>query len=104
MLLIVSAFLFFGTVSYDFKNQKKTEKGWNEFSVSHHPVALNSILEESIEIPGFQLHLKFNGLNNFTWIPSFLDSRKDHLLSTIFKKSFPLFDVKDTYFHFFYSW
>jgi len=103
--LLIIAIISIDTTNQDFqKFNNKSEDSWKPFSLSSSPIALNSILEESIEIPNFQVNSKLLGSFDTGWIPSHLDPRSRRLNSTIFKKSIPLFDVKTTYFHFFYSW
>lgn len=98
------AILFFGTSNSSYPDQHKNEDGWKQSSFSTHPIAANSILEESTETPNFKIDPKVIGTINSHWIPSHLDTRSGQLLSAVFKKSTPLFDVKTTFLHFFYTW
>ncbi|SMP26254.1 hypothetical protein [Algoriphagus winogradskyi] len=41
---------------------------------------------------------------NSTWIPFEVEVGEAFLHSSFFKKSLPLFDVKETFIHFFYTW
>lgn len=102
-LLLLSVFSL-GTSSPEFHQESNSEDGWHQPTYSSSPISLNTILEESVEIPGFQTNLKLIGSVTNSWIPFHLDSRTNAVLSAKFKKSVPLFDVKQTYFHFFYTW
>ncbi|MBN3582266.1 hypothetical protein JYB64_07685 [Algoriphagus aestuarii] len=103
ILLFLSVFSL-GTSNSDFHQGNKSEDGWHQPTYSPSPISLTTILEESIEIPGYQTGLKLIGSITDSWIPFHLDSRISAVLSAKFKKSLPLFDVRQTYIHFFYPW
>ncbi|WP_373398725.1 hypothetical protein V8V91_03230 [Algoriphagus halophilus] len=104
LVLTLMAMLALGTSSASFQDLRRNEDGWKKSSISNYPFASNSILEESVEIPSFEIDPKILGSFHSHWIPSHLDTRSSHTLSTAFKKSLPLFDVKTTFLHFFYTW
>ncbi|WP_296697892.1 hypothetical protein [Algoriphagus sp.] len=105
LILMLIAIDSFGTTNEDFyKKNHKGEEVWKSVTLHFSPIALNNILEESFETAEFQINPKLKGLFHLNWIPSHLDSRSNFINSLLFKKSIPLFDVKTTYFHFFYSW
>ena len=95
-------FSFFGqTVPSLPKNQ---EHHFDHVQQAAVPVDLATILEESIEIPGFEFNPSWLGLANSEFISVLLDPKGKHLSATFFKKSLALFDVKVTFLQFFYSW
>ena len=59
---------------------------------------------ELLEIPEFKVDWSLNSKLNPDWYFDLLSPSKAYLSPSFFKKSIPLFDVKDTFIHFFYSW
>ncbi|MDR7131953.1 hypothetical protein J2X69_004319 [Algoriphagus sp. 4150] len=59
---------------------------------------------ELLEIPEFKIDWSLNAKLNPEWYVDLLTPGKVYLASSFFKKSVPLFDVKDTFIHFFYTW
>tara|TARA_R110002020_G_C15850439_1_gene736077 strand:+ start:269 stop:613 length:345 start_codon:yes stop_codon:yes gene_type:complete len=59
---------------------------------------------ELLEIPEFKIDWSLNAKLNPEWYFDFLSPFKVYLASSFFKKSIPLFDVKDTFIHFYYTW
>lgn len=86
-------------------NSKASDASLNSISNSLHltKIQFNSIAE-LLEIPEFKvdwsLDTKLNSYFNF----ELLSPYKAYLSPSFFKKSVPLFDVKDTFIHFFYTW
>ncbi len=59
---------------------------------------------EILEIPEFKVDWSLNAKLNPAWYVDLLNPCKAYLASSFFKKSLPLFDVKDTFIRFFYPW
>ncbi|MBN7816520.1 hypothetical protein [Algoriphagus pacificus] len=83
---------------------KNQEHRYDHVQQASFPVDLATILEESIEIPGFEFNPTWLGLANSGFISVLLDPKGKHLSATFFKKSLALFDVKITFLQFFYTW
>ena len=59
---------------------------------------------EILEIPEFKVDWSLNTKLNSDFNFELLNPYKSYLSPAFFKKSVPLFDVKDTFIHFFYTW
>lgn len=59
---------------------------------------------ELLEIPEFKVDWSLNAKLNPNWYFDFLSPFKVCLPPSFFKKSIPLFDIKDIFIHFFYPW
>lgn len=59
---------------------------------------------ELLEIPEFKVDWSLNAKLNPEWYVDLISPSEVYLPSSFFKKSTPLFDVKDTFIHFFYTW
>ncbi|WP_111610348.1 hypothetical protein [Algoriphagus yeomjeoni] len=76
-------------------------------SVSNH-IQLSTIQfnagPEILKIPEFKVDWSLNYKLNSNCKFEFVSPYKTYLSPSFFKKSLPLFDVKDTFIHFFYTW
>ena len=59
---------------------------------------------ELLEIPEFKVDWSLNTKLNSDFKFELLSPYKAYLSPSFFKKSVPLFDVKETFIHFFYTW
>ncbi|PZX53922.1 hypothetical protein LV84_03030 [Algoriphagus ratkowskyi] len=59
---------------------------------------------ELLEIPNFKVDWSLNAKLNPAWYVDLHFLNEVYLSPSFFKKSTPLFDVKDTFIHFFYTW
>ncbi|MEB2775920.1 hypothetical protein SYJ56_11425 [Algoriphagus sp. D3-2-R+10] len=107
VLFSLSWVLWFGAV---LAFPVSTDFAINDFShdsVSNHVQHINIQLNASpelVEIPDFKVDWSLNAKLNPNWYFDLLHPGKVYLSSSFFKKSIPLFDVKDTFLHFFYTW
>lgn len=59
---------------------------------------------ELVEIPEFKVDWSLNAKLNPSWHVGLISPSKVRLSSSFFKKSVSLFDVKETFKHFFHTW
>ena len=63
-----------------------------------------NISPDSLEIPTFKVDWTLHAKLNPAWYVDLFNIAGVYLSSSFFKKSLPLFDVKDTFIHFYYTW
>jgi len=59
---------------------------------------------ELLEIPEFKVDWTLKSKLNSDWYYDLLSPSGVYLSPSFFNKSLPLFDVKDTFIHFYYTW
>ncbi|MFC5623810.1 hypothetical protein [Algoriphagus winogradskyi] len=84
-----------------------THTDFSHDSVSNHIQLSANPLSAGIDIlkiPEFKVDWSLNYKLNSDYKFELISPYKAYLSPSFFKKSLPLFDVKDTFIHFFYTW
>ena len=97
---LVAVFVF-PVSSYSFNKDFSQDSVSNLSQITH--IQFNAT-PELLEIPEFKVDWSLNAKLNPDWYFDLISPSEVYLSPSFFKKSISLFDVKETFIHFFYTW